>query len=165
MDDTVADDVAADSAPAAVTDLLAPGSIRLASRAGDWEDAVKQVGELLVAAGAVAPGYVDLMVERDRDISTFVGEGFAIPHGTLAGRDLVERDALSVVQFPDGVDWHGERVEMCIGIAASGGSHVAILAQLAEILMEPDQAEALRTAATVDAVFTYLTPTDDESDD
>jgi mannitol/fructose-specific phosphotransferase system IIA component (Ntr-type) len=42
---------------------------------------------------------------------------------------------------------------------------VPILAQLAEILMEPDQAEALRTAATVDAVFTYLTPTDDESED
>jgi len=165
MDDTVADDVAADSVPAPITDLLAPGSIRLASSAADWEEAVRQVGELLVAAGAVVPGYVDLMVERDRDISTYVGEGFAIPHGTLAGRDLVERDALAVVQFPDGVDWHGERVEMCIGIAASGGSHVPILAQLAEILMEPDQAEALRTAATVGAVFTYLTPTDDESKD
>ncbi len=97
-----------------------------------------------------------------RDISTFVGEGFAIPHGTLAGRDLVSRDALAVVQFPDGVDWHGERVEMCIGIAASGDVHVPILAQLAEILMEPDHAEALRTAATVDAVFTYLTPSDDD---
>ena len=66
-----------------------------------------------------------------------------------------------MVQFPDGVDWHGERVEMCVGIAASGGSHVPILAQLAEILMEPDQAEALRTAATVDAVFTHLTPAPD----
>jgi PTS system mannitol-specific IIA component len=152
------DDVAADRAPAPISDLLAPGSVRLASSADDWEAAVRQVGELLVAAGAVAPGYIDLMLERDRDVSTFVGEGFAIPHGTLAGRDLVERDALAVVQFPDGVDWHGERVEMCVGIAAAGGSHVPILAQLAEILMEPDQAEALRTAATVDAVFTHLTP-------
>jgi PTS system mannitol-specific IIA component len=91
-------------------------------------------------------------------VSTFVGEGVAIPHGTLAGRDLVTRDALCVVQFPEGVDWHGDEIVMCIGIAARGDGHVPILARLAELLMEPDRADALRTATTAGDVVALLTP-------
>ena len=41
--------------------------------------------EALVEIGAVEPAYVDAMLERERSISTYVGEGVAIPHGTLVG--------------------------------------------------------------------------------
>jgi mannitol PTS system EIIA component len=138
--------------------LLSPSRVLLGRSAEDWEGAVRQVGDVLVASGAVTDGYVDLMVERERSLSTFVGEGVAIPHGTLAGRDLVRHDALCVVQFPGGVDWHGDDVVLCVGIAAQGDGHVPILAQLAELLMEPDRAEALRRAATPDEVLMLLTP-------
>jgi mannitol PTS system EIIA component len=138
--------------------LLSPSRVLLGRSAEDWEGAVRQVGDVLVASGAVTDRYVDLMVERERSLSTFVGEGVAIPHGTLAGRDLVLHDALCVVQFPGGVDWHGDDVVLCVGIAAQGDGHVPILAQLAELLMEPDRAEALRRAATPDEVLMLLTP-------
>jgi len=138
--------------------LLSPSRVLLGRSAEDWEGAVRQVGDVLVASGAVTDRYVDLMVERERSLSTFVGEGVAIPHGTLAGRDLVRHDALCVVQFPGGVDWHGDDVVLCVGIAAQGDGHVPILAQLAELLMEPDRAEALRRAATPDEVLMLLTP-------
>jgi PTS system mannitol-specific IIA component len=151
----------ADPAGPTLTDLLAPERVLLGRSAPDWQDAVRQVGEVLVGAGAVPEAYVEAMVERDRDVSTFIGEGVAIPHGTLAGRDLVERDALCVVQFPAGVDWHGEDVVLCVGIAAQGEGHVPILAQLAQVLMEPDRAEALRTAATAGEVLDILAPADD----
>jgi PTS system mannitol-specific IIA component len=141
-----------------VVELLSPASIRLAAAADDWEAAVREVGAILVESGAVTDGYVDLMLERERSVSTFVGEGVAIPHGTLAGRDLVLRDSLCFVQYPAGVDWHGEDVRLCIGIAARGAGHVPILAQLAELLMEPERADALRRAATPDAVLALLTP-------
>jgi mannitol PTS system EIIA component len=141
-----------------VADLLAPSSVRLGCRATDWEDAVRQVGDVLVAAGAASAGYVDKMVEREQTVSTFVGEGVAIPHGTLAGKDLVVADALCYVQFPDGVDWHGDQVQVCIGIAAGGDGHVPILAQLAELLMDPDRAEALRNASSTDEVLALMTP-------
>ena len=139
-------------------ELLSADRVLLGRSAADWEDAVRQVGDVLVTSGAVSAGYVDSMVQRDRDVSTFVGEGVAIPHGTLAGRDLVLRDALCVLQFPDGVDWHGDEAVLCIGIAALGEGHVPILARLAELLMEPDRAAALRSAATVDEVLALLAP-------
>jgi PTS system mannitol-specific IIA component len=154
----------ADPAGQGLVDLLAPERVLFGRSARDWEDAVRQVGAVLVGAGAVPEAYVAAMVERDRDVSTFIGEGVAIPHGTLAGRDLVERDALCVVQFPGGVDWHGDDVVLCVGIAAAGDGHVPILAQLAEVLMEPDRAEALRSAATADEVLAILA-SDDPDDD
>ena len=140
-----------------LADLLAADQVVLGATAADWEDAVRQVGAVLVASGAVTGRYVDAMVERERSVSTFVGEGVAIPHGTLAGRDLVTRDALCVLQFPKGVDWHGDEIVMCIGIAARGDGHVPILARLAELLMEPDRADALRTATTAGDVIDLLT--------
>ena len=58
------------------------------------------------------------MLERERGISTYVGEGVAIPHGTHAGRGAVHRDALAVLRSPDGVDWDGHEVRVCVAIAA-----------------------------------------------
>jgi len=150
----------ADPAGQTLVDLLSPDRVLFGRSARDWEDAVRQVGAVLVGAGAVPEAYVQAMVERDRDVSTFIGEGVAIPHGTLAGRDLVVRDALCVVQYPAGVDWHGEDVVLCVGIAAKGEGHVPILAQLAEVLMEPDRAAALRSAASPDEVLDLLQPDD-----
>ncbi|HEY0519015.1 MAG TPA: PTS sugar transporter subunit IIA [Ilumatobacteraceae bacterium] len=142
-------------------ELLTPTGVLLGQEATDFNDAIRQVGAVLVAVGAVDPSYVDAMLEREQSISTFVGEGVAIPHGTLAGKDSVLRDALAVVQFPGGVDWHGDRVEVCIGIAAVGDGHVGILAQLAEVLMDEDRAAALRGATSVDDVIVILTPDDE----
>jgi PTS system mannitol-specific IIA component len=142
-------------------DLLSPTAVRLGQVAADFNDAIRQVGAVLVAVGAVDPSYVDAMLEREQSISTFIGEGVAIPHGTLAGKGSVLRDALAVVQFPQGVDWHGDPVEVCIGIAAVGDGHVGILAQLAEVLMDEDRAAALRRATTEDEVVALLTPDDE----
>jgi PTS system mannitol-specific IIA component len=141
-----------------VNDLLTTAAVLLGQQAADFEDAIHQVGAVLVAVGAVEPSYVDSMLERERSISTFIGEGVAIPHGTLAGKDSVLRDALAIVQFPEGVDWHGDQAELCIGIAAVGDGHVGILAQLAELLMDEDRAAALRTATTAEEVVALLTP-------
>ena len=146
----------------AVASLLDPAAIRLDARAADREAAIRLTGQALVDSGAVGPAYIDTMLERERSVSTYIGEGVAIPHGTLASRDVVRRDALSFLRFPAGVDWGGERVSVCIGIAAAGNGHVAILAQLAEVLMDPDRAAALRGAADPAEVSRLLEPTEED---
>ncbi|WP_371778760.1 PTS sugar transporter subunit IIA [Streptosporangium subroseum] len=144
---------------------LDPRAIRLNASATGRDDAIRQCGEALLAVGAVEEAYIDTMIERERSISTYVGEGVAIPHGTLAAKEAVRHDAISVVRFPDGVDWDGDRVTVCIGIAARGNGHVALLAQLAEILMEPDQAQALREATEVAEVVRLLQSNINEEDE
>ncbi|MER5643923.1 MULTISPECIES: PTS sugar transporter subunit IIA [unclassified Streptosporangium] len=141
---------------------LDPRAIRLAASAADRDDAIRQCGEALLAVGAVESAYIDTMLERERSISTYVGEGVAIPHGTLAAKDAVRHDAISVVRFPGGVDWDGDRVTVCIGIAAKGDGHVRLLAELAQILMDPDQARALREATEVAEVVRLLQPNEED---
>lgn len=138
--------------------LLVPDAIRLHERAAGKADAIRACGEVLVATGAVAPEYVPAMLEREESVSTYIGEGVAIPHATLAGKATVRRDALCFLRFPDGVDWDGETVTVCIGIAAVGDGHLDILAELAQILLDPERAAALREATTPDRVLAMLTP-------
>jgi PTS system mannitol-specific IIA component len=129
-----------------LSELLGESAIRLDCTAEDRFDAVRQCGAALVASGAVGGAYVDSMLEREHAVSTYIGEGVAIPHGTLAGKDAVTRSAMVVLGFPDGVDWNGPRADVCIGIAAPAGGHVALVARLAEILLDPEQAARLRAA-------------------
>ena len=142
--------------------LLAESSIRLDRSATNQEDAIRQTGAALLEAGAIDVSYVDAMLERERSVSTFVGEGVAIPHGTLAGKDSVKKDALVVLRFPDGVDWDGNDVRVCVGIAARGNGHIALLSQLATVLLDPDKAAALRSATTSSEVYELLKPDPDD---
>ncbi|MFB9194527.1 PTS sugar transporter subunit IIA [Actinomadura verrucosospora] len=146
------------SVPDGAAGLLAPDAIRLDARARDRDDAVRVCGRVLVDAGAVEPGYIDAMLERERSISTYLGEGVAIPHGTSGGRGLIRRDALAVVRFPDGTDWNGETVTVCVAIAARGDGHMEILAELAQVLMDPGRARALREATAAEQVLALLAP-------
>jgi PTS system mannitol-specific IIA component/phosphocarrier protein FPr len=154
----------ADHAEPVAAEVLVADAVRLRQKALDKWDAVRQSGALLVEVGAVDPAYAEAMLDRERSVSTYIGEGVAIPHGTDESRRHVRRTALVVHQYPDGVDWDGDTVTIAVGIASSGEEHVAVLQALAEILMEPDQAHALRTADDVGTVLGLLAGVGTEED-
>jgi mannitol PTS system EIIA component len=58
-----------------------------------------------------------------------------------------------------------DAVRQCGGIAAASNGHLSILAALAQILLEPDRADALRNAESFDDVIRMLASDDEESDD
>jgi phosphocarrier protein FPr len=75
------------------------------------------------------------MLRREASMSTFLGAGVAIPHGTFDDKGLVCRTSVSVVQVPAGVEWEpGEQVYLVIGIAACSDEHVDLLQRLAELV-------------------------------
>jgi PTS system mannitol-specific IIA component len=138
--------------------LLDRRAVRLAERAAGRFEAVSRCGEVLVELGAVAPGYVEAMVDREQDVSTYVGAGVAIPHATAAGKAHVKRDALAVLRFTEPIDWAGAEVSVCVAIAALGDGHLDLLADLAEILLDPDRAAALHAATEPEDVLRLLCP-------
>lgn len=141
-----------------LSELLAPESIVLVAVADSVDDAIEQAGAALVATGAVDEPYVAAMLDRERSVSTYVGEGVAIPHATRAGTASVLRDALVLLRFADPIDWNGHDVSVVIGIAAEGSGYIGLLSQLATILLEPGRAEALRAATSTDEVYAVLSP-------
>jgi mannitol/fructose-specific phosphotransferase system IIA component len=119
-------------------------TIKLQAEALDKQDAIRQAGELLVQAGCVAPPYVNGMLAREQTMSTYLGNGVAIPHGQHENIGDVRRTAISVLQLPNGVEWEsGERAYLVIGIAANANEHVGVLANLAEVIEDEDATQEL----------------------
>lgn len=145
--------------------LLELRGIQLDAAAAGAEEAIRIAGQRLVDIGAVEPSYVDAMLERERSVSTVMGEGVAIPHGTNESKGAVQRNALTFTRFPDGVDWNGKQVTIAIGIAARGNDHVAILSKLATILVDPESAAQLRSATDPEQVLELLAPDEGEDDE
>jgi mannitol PTS system EIIA component len=136
--------------------LLPSTSVNLTAKATSRDDAIRQVGALLVDAGAVEPEYVEQMLERERVVSTFVGDGIAMPHGTLSAKSDVVNEGLSVLLLADPVDWAGQPVNLVIGIAAHGRRYITLLSQLAVSLLDDGRATSLREATTVEQVRALL---------
>ncbi|HOJ01636.1 MAG TPA: PTS sugar transporter subunit IIA [Anaerolineaceae bacterium] len=137
--------------------ILSKDCIRLNVKAKDKQDAICQSGKLLVEAGCVSPNYVDGMLAREEIMSTYLGNGVAIPHGQFDNRNDIFNSCISVLQIPEGVEWdEGEQVYLVIGIAALRNEHVTILANLAEAIDDEEIAQKMRTTRNVNVILDHL---------
>ena len=141
--------------------IVALNRIKLGATATDKQDAIRQAGELLVTSGAVAPNYVNGMLAREETMSTYLGEGVAIPHGQYDNREEIFETGISVLQIPAGVLWEEEdgdeeKAYLIIGIAASEDEHIGVLSKLAEAIEEEEVVEKLRTTIDPAEVLAIL---------
>ncbi|EDS6476020.1 fused PTS fructose transporter subunit IIA/HPr protein [Salmonella enterica subsp. enterica] len=136
---------------------LSVQDIHPGEQAGNKEEAIRQIAAALAQAGNVAGGYVDGMLAREQQTSTFLGNGIAIPHGTTDTRDQVLKTGVQVFQFPQGVIWgEGQVAYVAIGIAASSGEHLGLLRQLTHVLSDDSVAEQLKSATTAEELRALL---------
>ncbi len=123
---------------------LSQQDIRLGATAINKQQAIEQVAKALVHAGYVTADYIEGMLLREQQTSTYLGNGIAIPHGTTATRDLVLKTGVQVFQFPQGVEWgEGQTAYIVIGIAARSDEHLALLRQLTHVLSDDKVTEQL----------------------
>ncbi|MFB4370599.1 MULTISPECIES: phosphoenolpyruvate--protein phosphotransferase [unclassified Pseudomonas] len=136
---------------------LHPSQIQMGRQAVDKQEALALLADSLVTDGLVAAGYLDGMQARERQGSTYLGQGIAIPHGTPETRDQVFETGMRLIQFPQGVDWgDGQRVYLAIAIAARSDEHLHLLQLLTRALGEGDLSQALREAADAEAILALL---------
>ena len=123
---------------------LSAKNIRLNGSAANKEEAIKLVAAGLVANDNVENGYEAGMFAREQQTSTFLGNGIAIPHGTLDTRGLVKETGVQIIQFPQGIEWgEGNTAYVVIGIAAKSDEHLTLLRQLTTVLSDEEAAEKL----------------------
>ena len=137
-------------------DVLARESILLHGTATSRDAAITEAGDLLVAAGSVDPTYVDAMHDREKSVSTAMGNSLAIPHGTNEAKGLIRRTGISFVRYDEPLDWNGKPTEFVIGIAGAGDDHLALLSRIAETFTDQDAVARLRAATTQDEVLAIL---------
>lgn len=137
--------------------ILSKDKVMLNAKAQDKYEAIRMAGQLLVDAGHAASGYIDKMMEREQTLSTYMGGGLAIPHGTKDSRELIRSTGLSIVQLPEGVDFgEGEKAHLVVGIAAAGDDHLDILTNVAMICSDDDNLERILKASTAEEMISIF---------
>ena len=136
--------------------ILQPGNIRIGLPAETKEEAIRRAGELLVAGGYARPEYVDAMLRREELATTCLGMGLAIPHGTSDAKERVLRSGIVILQYPDGVDFDGEKAHLIVGIAGVGDEHLEILARLSASFEDEELLQRLMTATDPQVIYDAL---------
>ncbi|MCG3722977.1 fused PTS fructose transporter subunit IIA/HPr protein [Vibrio cincinnatiensis] len=131
--------------------------IRLEQTPSNKQEAIRSIAADLTEKKLVKSGYVQGMLNREAQNSTFLGNGIAIPHGTIDTRDLVQETGVAVHHFPHGVDWgDGNTVYVAIGIAAKSDEHLGILKQLTKVLSADGVEERLKQAKQASEIVALL---------
>ena len=136
---------------------LTEETISLNASANSKEEATRMAGHLLVRGGYVDESYIDGMLAREKSMSTYIGNGVAIPHGQFDDLTLVYRTGISVLQIRDGVTWEDdEKAYLIIGIASNSDDHINILTNLAEAIEDPETAKLLAETSEISVVLDHL---------
>lgn len=133
--------------------ILIKSNIVLGLDSESRDKAINRVGTMLVDSGYVKPEYIEAMYAREDVVSTYIGNGVAIPHGVGGSQELIESSGIVVCQYPNGIEYNGNTCYMVIGICGKGNDHIKILSNIAEVLVDEEDAKQLWSTTDVDAVF------------
>ncbi|MDO4274277.1 MAG: PTS sugar transporter subunit IIA [Eubacteriales bacterium] len=137
--------------------LLYKENIRVNCAPDTQENVIRKVGQMLVDSGYVDQPYVEAMVEREASLSTYMGNGLALPHGVEAAKKEIRSSGIAVMVFPEGTPWGEEKVNIVIGIAGVGEEHLSILSVIADKMLDADAASELTSgAADADTIYKIL---------
>ncbi|ROQ36696.1 PTS system D-mannitol-specific IIA component (Fru family) [Frondihabitans sp. PhB188] len=136
--------------------VLQKSQIKAEGTATTKSEAMREASEILLEAGSVTADYLPAMIEREKSVSTYMGNFLAIPHGTNDAKDAILKSALSFTRYSTPIDWDGNPVHFVVGIAGIENQHLEILSKIAIIFSDDDEVQALRDAAGVDEIFAQL---------
>lgn len=144
-----------------ITDLLEEKSIRLNAVASSKQEALNQIINLIYKTGNISnkEEYKKIVLEREKQGTTGIGEGIAIPHGKS---NTVKKASLAAMVIPNGVDFESldnKKVNLMFLIAApetKDNIHLEVLSRLSALLMDEKFREKLRGAKTPEEFINYI---------
>ncbi|WP_204172576.1 PTS sugar transporter subunit IIA [Staphylococcus sp. GDY8P72P] len=135
-----------------MTELFSNENIFLNATVSNRNEAIEQAGKALVSSGAVTDAYIQAMKDREEVVSTFMGNGLAIPHGTDEAKTSVLKSGLTLLQIPNGIDWDGEEVKVVVGIAGKDGEHLDLLSKIAITFSEEENVDRIVNASSAEEI-------------
>ena len=144
-----------------ITDLLCKASIELNAQVSDKNSAIDKLVELMVTNGNITnkEEYKRVVMEREKEGTTGIGEGIAIPHGKS---NVVLKPGLAAMVVPNGVEFNsldGKPAKLLFLIAApdtKDNVHLEVLSRLSTLLMDTKFRENLLNAKSVEEFISYI---------
>ncbi|HOJ01019.1 MAG TPA: PTS sugar transporter subunit IIA [Anaerolineaceae bacterium] len=134
--------------------------INLNVSVNDWQEAVREAGQLLLEAGAVSPQYIDAMIQTAKELGPYIviAKGIAMPHA--ASEAGAKRAALSLVKLAHPIEFgnpDNDPVELVIGLAAiDGETHMNTMRMLAELIIDRERVSRLFAAQTKEEILQVI---------
>lgn len=139
-------------------EILRKENILLGLEKVEKEEAIKMSGRLLVDGGYTGEEYIQAMLDREKVVSTYIGNGVAIPHGVGSSKDKIKQSGIVVLQFPQGIDFgEGNIAYLIIGIAGKDNDHLKILSNIATSLEDEKVVEKLVNTKNVNDIYKIFT--------
>ncbi|NQI36283.1 PTS sugar transporter subunit IIA [Streptococcus suis] len=124
------------------------------------EEAIRYCGRQLVQAGHVNEAYIEAMIERNQELSVYMGNFIAIPHGTDEAKKEVLSSGITIVQVPAGVNFGTEEAPkiaiVLFGIAGVGDEHLEIIQKISIFCADVDNVVKLADAQSEEQVVALL---------
>ncbi|NNU78569.1 PTS sugar transporter subunit IIA [Clostridium estertheticum] len=144
-----------------ITELLNVNLIKLELTSKTKEDVIIEMATILDENGKLLDKdkYVKAVQDREKEFSTGIGMGIAIPHGKSSG---VKEAALVFGRSVNGIDYQSmddELANIFFLIAVpeeSSDEHLKILSQISRKLMHKDLRESLMKAISPEEIITLL---------
>lgn len=128
------------------------------------EEAIRYCGRQLFEAGHVNEAYIEAMIQRNEELSVYMGNFIAIPHGTDAAKKEVLSSAITIVQVPTGVNFGSEEdpkvATVLFGIAGLGDDHLEIIQKISIFCADVDNVVKLADAQSEEEVIELLNGVD-----
>lgn len=121
------------------------------------DKAIERAGKLLIDRGYVKENYIAGMKAREEEVTTYMGNGVAIPHGMNEYKKEILETGIVIAQYPNGVDFgEGNTAYIVIGIAGKGDEHMEILSKIALTVQYEENVERLRNAKTPEEIIKII---------
>ena len=135
--------------------ILQKKNIQVGLDSTDKYTAIKMAGRLLFESGYVQEEYIDAMIQREDDLSTYIGKGISIPHGVGEAKKNIIKTGMVVLQFPNGIVFEDDLAYLVIGIAGVGDEHLQILSNIAIAIEGEDDSITDKLKSTQDVEYIY----------
>ncbi len=122
----------------------------------DKTEAITACADLFYSRGYTDAFYKKDMLARDADVSVYLGNGVALPHGLSNSKKRITSSGICFIQVPSGVDFDGQTAYLLIGVAGTNEDHVEILEKISAILCDAENIKRLRNATSKRKIMDVL---------
>lgn len=146
-----------------LTDILSPDRVLVVNSGATFaskHQVIERLSELLaMGTGNTSSTIFQVLSEREQLQSTGIGDGVAIPHGSL---DLLDQQTAAVLLCPAGIEFEsidGRPARIVIGVVGpkrATGEHLRMLARISRLLRDGSFRDRLLSSPDGPSAFTTI---------
>lgn len=136
--------------------MLSADNITIGGKATSKDEAIADVANILIENGFVHESYKDKMFEREKSVTTFMGNHLAIPHGTDEAKNDVIESGIAIITYNHVIPWDENEVLLVIGIAGKGDEHLELISSIATVCADEENVNKILESKTPEEIISYF---------